>query len=77
MTLLGEILLEHYAGATDYADQAVIAAVEELEKHADTQPDLVFQVERAMVKAGKVNVPFRLVDDFMQLTNDKKAVGEW
>ena len=49
MTLLGDILLGYYAGATDYADKAVIAAVEELERHADQHPELVVKVEMAMI----------------------------
>ncbi len=76
MTLLGEILLEHYAGASDYAGLAVVAAVEELEKHADDQPELVRRVEMAMFQAGNVGVPHRLLDEFVELDRQMRAAGE-
>lgn len=73
MTLLGEILLEHYAGSTDYADLAVVGAVEELERHADAQPELVRRVEMAMIRAGNVGIPHRLLDEFVALDREMKA----
>lgn len=73
MTLLGEILLEHYAGSTSSADQAVVAAVEELEKHADQHPQLVARVELAMMRAGNVGIPIRHVDEVRELMNELEA----
>ena len=70
MTLLGDILLGHYAGSSSYAELAVIAAVEELEKHADEQPALVARVEMAMMQAGNVEVPYEHVDELRKLMNE-------
>ena len=70
MTRLGEVLLNYYAGASNYADQAIVAAVEELEKAAGDHPGLVGRVEMAILKAGQVGIPYEHLDEFQALARE-------
>lgn len=70
MTLLGTILLDYYAAPSTYADEAIVAAVEALEKHADANPKLVWDVEMAIVKAGRISIPFQHVEEIQQLMKE-------
>lgn len=76
MSLLGEVLLSHLAGATNYADRALISAVERLEESYDEQPVLVFNVERAMARELQVGIPYDQIDEFRRV-NAELGEGPW
>lgn len=75
MTLLGDILLGFYAAPSTYTEQAIVAAVEELEKHAAQHPVLVARVELAMVTAGNVSVPFDRITEVRALMYELKETA--
>jgi hypothetical protein len=76
VTVLGDILLGYYAAGSSYADQAIVAAVEELEKHADVQSYLVARVEMAMICAADVSIPWERMDEFLQAKRNLDAAAE-
>jgi hypothetical protein len=76
VSVLGDIFLGHYAGASNYADLAVVAAVEELKKHADRHPDLVARVEMAMLVGGNVGIPYGQVQAVQALMRELKETTQ-
>jgi hypothetical protein len=74
--LLASMLREHRGAVPSNADQAILAAVDELEARREPLTEhLVDRVEWAMVRALNPGIPWDRMDEFRALARAMKEKG--